>query len=234
MKKILSKVFLLIAVPFLKLSHYFSPNRTKKNTKQHERVKAWYADNGDATLRIDYPLNKKSLVFDVGGYEGNWASEIYCKYGSEIYIFEPVSTFYCKINSRFSENEHVQLFNFGLGGKNEQIKIGISQDASSIYKTSQNFHQEISIIDISDFIIERGITKIDLMKINIEGGEYDLLDSLIQSGLHKIVDNFQIQFHDFVPNAEARMKKIHEGLQKSHKLTYQYQFVWENWKALTK
>jgi hypothetical protein len=25
----------------------------------------WYADNGDATLRLDYELNEESVVFDI-------------------------------------------------------------------------------------------------------------------------------------------------------------------------
>ena len=67
------------------------------------------------------------------------------------------------------------------------------------------------------------------MKINIEGGEYDLLEHFLESGFIKNINNIQIQFHDFIPNAEERMKKIQYELEKTHSLTYQYPFVWENW-----
>ena len=40
--------------------------------------------------------------------------------------------------------------------------------------------------------------KIDLLKINIEGGEYEVLENLIENDLIKNIDNIQIQFHDFV------------------------------------
>jgi hypothetical protein len=43
------------------------------------------------------------------------------------------------------------------------------------------------------------------------------------------VSNVQVQFHDFVPDAERRMRRIQEKLGKTHSLTYQYLFVWENW-----
>ena len=73
------------------------------------------------------------------------------------------------------------------------------------------------------------------MKINIEGAEYDLLDSLISKNNHSIVQNLQIQFHDFVfSDVKERMFKIHSELCKSHSLSYQYEFVWENWKKNTK
>ena len=69
------------------------------------------------------------------------------------------------------------------------------------------------------------------MKINIEGSEYDLMESLILKKNHLLVDNFQIHFHDFViENAKERMKNIQLDLSKSHTTTYKYEFVWENWK----
>ena len=67
------------------------------------------------------------------------------------------------------------------------------------------------------------------MKVNIEGGEYDLLEGLIENGLTARIRNIQVQFHDFVPNAYERMKNIQLSLSKTHKITYQFEFVWENW-----
>ena len=45
-----------------------------------------------------------------------------------------------------------------------------------------------------------------------------------------MIANIQVQFHDFVLDAESRMKSIQADLRKTHELTYQYDFVWENWK----
>ena len=70
------------------------------------------------------------------------------------------------------------------------------------------------------------------MKINIEGAEYDLLDHLIETGFIANIINLQIQFHEFVPNAKERMENIQKRLEKTHALTYQHEFVWENWKRL--
>ena len=67
------------------------------------------------------------------------------------------------------------------------------------------------------------------MKINIEGAEYDLVEHLIDTKLVEIIRNIQVQFHDFVPNAESRMRKIQEKLRITHSISYQYRFVWENW-----
>lgn len=71
---------------------------------------------------------------------------------------------------------------------------------------------------------------VDLIKINIEGGEYDLLEHLLSSGMVKRFKNIQVQFHeDVIPKAEARMRKIHDELSKTHRVTFQKIFIWENW-----
>jgi hypothetical protein len=55
------------------------------------------------------------------------------------------------------------------------------------------------------------------------------LEHLIETEWIKKIKNIQIQFHDFVPHAEKHMKAIQEQLKKTHFLTYQYPWVWENW-----
>ena len=67
------------------------------------------------------------------------------------------------------------------------------------------------------------------MKINIEGGEYSLLEDLISNRLVANIKDIQVQFHTFAPNALERMKNIQMELSKTHHLTYNYPFVWENW-----
>ena len=78
---------------------------------------------------------------------------------------------------------------------------------------------------------KHNIEVVDLIKINIEGGEYDLLDEIIANNWLSKFKNIQVQYHDFViDNPRERMEKIQKELAKTHQLTYQYDFVWENWK----
>ena len=57
-----------------------------------------------------------------------------------------------------------------------------------------------------------------------------MLECLLDNDLIGSIDNLQIQFHDFVPDAEKRMNAIKARLGLTHELTYEYIFVWENWK----
>lgn len=209
-----------------KLYRYIFPR------KQTLRVRLWFKINGDKTLRLDYPdLNNNSIVLDMGGYEGQWTSDIYSKYNSSILIFEPYKPYAEAIESRFKKNEKIKIFPFGLGKINGTEKLNISADGSSVFKRGADANiSEIKIVEAAVFLRDQGITRIDLIKINIEGGEYDLLENLIDEGIINKIANIQVQFHDFVPNAYTRMKNIQEELSKTHELTYQYEFVWENWR----
>ncbi|HVP08373.1 MAG TPA: FkbM family methyltransferase [Burkholderiales bacterium] len=196
------------------------------------RVAKWRAAQGDATLRLDYELSERSTVFDLGGYQGQWASDIHAMYGCRVYVFEPVPAFAEQIARRFRRNPRIRVFPFGLAARSETVRLGLAQDATSTFKPGAE-SVEARLVGISEFLRSEGVGTIDLMKINIEGGEYDLLEHLLDEGLIARIGNLQVQFHDFVPDAEARMAAIQQRLARSHAPTYQFPFVWENWRLRT-
>ncbi|MDI1256468.1 MAG: FkbM family methyltransferase [Flavobacterium sp.] len=197
---------------------------------QYHRVKPWFAINGDQTLRLNYDLNKDSLVFDVGGYKGEFASDILCKYNANVYVFEPVKAFFHTIEEKFSHNPKVKAYHFGLGKEDCKLQISLSDNSSSVFLESQDT-ESIQLVSADDFLKSNNVTQVDLIKINIEGGEYELLEALLDHGNISIFKNIQVQFHDFLfENAQERMNKIQDRLSETHELTYQYEFVWENWK----
>jgi FkbM family methyltransferase len=197
---------------------------------QSVRVQSWFKDKGDETLRLNYDLTENSVVFDLGGYKGEFASAIMNKYNCTVFIFEPIPFLYDIIVNKFSNNSKLHPYCFGLYDKTIRQQISLSDNASSIFISKTNTH-EIQLKDIAEFLHENNVGIIDLIKINIEGAEYDLLESLINQDLISGFKNIQVQFHDFIlPNAELRMRNIQQQLSKTHQLTYQYEFVWENWK----
>ena len=102
-------------------------------------------------------------------------------------------------------------------------------NATSIFNYAE-VHKSttIQIMDIEEVIRSLDINHVDLMKINIEGAEYELLNRIIEKDIVSKISNIQIQFHLFVDNAISEREKIQEKLQKTHKLTYNYDFIWEN------
>lgn len=188
----------------------------------------WRIIKGDKTLRLDYPLNTNSLVLDVGGYQGNWAEEIVSKFNCNVMIFEPIKENVEKIRQKFIDNPKVIVYGFGLSNSNREQEISLMEDGSSLNIKSSDI-AVVTLRDVVEFLNEQNIHHIHLMKINIEGEEYRLLDALIRAGKIEEIDNLQIQFHDFVPNAINLRNEICSNISKTHVLKYDYPFVWESW-----
>lgn len=73
-------------------------NRLRRKLFPTEReimISKWYANGGDYELRFNYDLNKDSFVIDLGGYQGQWSSDLFSRYQCHIVVFEfePVSNF---------------------------------------------------------------------------------------------------------------------------------------------
>jgi FkbM family methyltransferase len=195
-------------------------------------VDRWFADGGDARFRFDYPLDENSLVLDFGGYQGQWTSDLYARYQCSIIVFEPVHSFSQEIAARFFGNEDVTVCNFGLGGSTRAENLSLSADGSSMFGGSGEGAETsvaIRIEDAKQWLDEARIETVALAKLNIEGGEYELLERLIEIGFIPKIRDLQIQFHDIAPDSKDRMGAIQTELARTHHLTYQYEFVWENW-----
>lgn len=191
----------------------------------------WRENYGDSTHRLYYDLNKDSVVFDLGGYVGDWAHQIYNLYGCKLFIFEPIKKYFDIIKESFNNNPDVTIMNVAAYDKDTVSYMNMESDASSLTEVPVENSIEIRTINIVDFIKTKGITSIDLMKINIEGSEYDVLDAMIKNDLHRIVKNFQIQYHRNVANYEQRRTAITKALSKTHDISYMYEYVWEGWKV---
>lgn len=181
----------------------------------------WYKDKGDENLRLNYNLNKDSIVVDIGARHGNWCDRIYEKYSSKIYCFEVVELF-CKELL----NKGYKVYNKAVLDKNEKVKIGIEQGEGSIFHENNQF--EVDSIKASDIFNMIGQKNIDLLKINVEGAEYLILENLIKNNLIKNIKNLQIQFH-IIEGHEEKYDDIVKFLSKTHNISWRYPFVWENW-----
>jgi hypothetical protein len=86
------------------------------------------------------------------------------------------------------------------------------------------------IRDFLAFVEEQQISRIDLIKINIEGSEFDLFEYLLSHQFLSRITGILVQFHNFAPQSESRMQAIKSGLRTTHECVFEYKFVWEYWK----
>ncbi len=195
----------------------------------------WLCCDGDNTLRYNYSLNSESIVFDIGGYVGDFTKQINDQYGSSVYLFEPVDEFYQICLNRFKDNQKIKCYNFALSDNDDEFYISVNKDSTSIVNQNQGLRKEKIIVkSFAKFIHDLEIKNIDLLKVNIEGGEYDLMPHIIESKLILSLKYIQIQFHKYIPNADKKRSEIIDNLSYTHNLDWCYKFIWESWSIIEK
>jgi len=187
----------------------------------------YFAEGGDEKFRYDYNISRSDVVVDAGAYHGLWSKKIHDRYRCRILAFEPV---FHEIARNNLINTNAILNTVGLGSRNEMMDICVAGDATSTYRG--NATTKVQIRDFIEVMNEYHVDHVKLLKINIEGGEYDLLEHIIAHWQMTRVTYIQVQFHDFMENAVQRRQAIHDGLRRTHHLTYNFEFVWENWALL--
>lgn len=228
-EKTFGKIFRAIGWRAYSYADRIDPPPTILPTAEELLMSKWIADKGDKSLRQVYELKENDVVMDVGGFEGQWASDIFSRYGCTIHIFEPVPVFAQNIRDRFAGNRRIFVYQTGLGCTSGLMDITVNENASSQF-INDGVQVTAPIIGLDEFFAQSGIVEVALMKINIEGGEYALLEGLLAGGNISRIRELQIQFHEFIPDAAVRMKCIQDKLSLTHHLSWQYPFIWENWR----
>ncbi len=183
-------------------------------------------------MRYDYPLTADSLVIDAGGYEGNWAAEIHKRYGCPVMVFEPVARFHHALAERFKDTPKITVSPCGFGGADcsagKDVEFHVQNDSTGAFAGSPD--KEMVRLFAASYIIGGMDRDIDLLKLNIEGMEFDVLENLLDRERVARIKNIQVQFHPIVPDHVARYQKIRERMEATHELTYWAPWCWENWR----
>ena len=145
-------------------------------------------------------LNKRIVAFDVGAHKGE-TLEIFLKSFNieKIFCFEPNRKIYERLKNKIKMKiyKNIFLFNYGLGSKIETRSLKTFLDTSSSTFSqidSKNYYYlrkkkifnlfsnkffsediEVEVSTLSKFIEENNIKKINILKIDTEGFEYNIL-----------------------------------------------------------
>lgn len=137
-------------------------------------------------------IRSGDVVLDLGANIGIFSHRAELRGSSKVISFEPVlPTFECLLKNKGSKTE---VYNLGVGSKNEFRNFKIHTDFSNIGGGKFDMNNELSrlnivydrpsyVIDINDIFLQY---KVDFIKMDIEGGEIEVLNHITDKNLNSI------------------------------------------------
>jgi hypothetical protein len=124
----------------------------------------------------------------------------------------------------------VKVRNYALGKVDDTFTITLADNASGAFAEGGE-KIECKKISFNSYVKENNISQIDLLKVNCEGGEYELLEAIIESNWLQYIDNIIIQFH-LIPEIPVETRqKIVDKIGETHNIMFSFPFIWEGWKT---
>lgn len=182
----------------------------------------WYGNNYGGFYMNPSLINSKSIIYSFGiGKDVSFDRTCMKKHNCSIFAFDPTPE---SINF-ISQQNLPDLFHFhGYGisdGKSGKYRFflpenpkGVSGSLLDSEAVSTDRSIEVEMKSFDDIVTELGHKHIDVIKMDIEGSEYTVLEKILESNI--TIDQLLIEFHDRLFDQENyRSKEIVEKL-KSH------------------
>jgi FkbM family methyltransferase len=172
-----------------------------------------------------FRLNKNSVVIDCGANIGKISSYLSIT-GATIYAFEPDPIAFESLQKNCGKRKNINCINKGVWDKNTSLRLFRHAEmknneqaftvGSSIVdskkKISTESSVEIEVINLVEFIqyLNR---KIDLIKVDVEGAETEILQSIFQQDAYRLFKTMYVETHETkIPGQKEELQKIKEQL----------------------
>ncbi len=158
--------------------------------------------NGELTVQKKIATFHPTVMIDGGANIGNYSLLFrqYCP-SCRIYAFEPVADTFTRLKDNVSNYKNIIPVKKGLYSENstKEIRLFPSDTHSSLfdiqgipYETTGV--QTIELVRGDDFLREQRIDRVDLLKLDLEGAEYDALVGFEEALKHKKIRAVQFEY----------------------------------------
>ena len=168
-------------------------------------------------------LNENSIIYSVGiGEDISFDLDIISKFNCKVFAFDPTPKSITWVKNNLSVSKENFIFQeYGISAKSGFFDFYLPKNTNhvsgSIVKNSNvdiSNSIKLEFRTISQVIKELEHNKIDLLKIDIEGEEYEVLKSILIENLD--ISQIVVEFHpNLIKNGRAKTKNMIKTLNKS-------------------
>lgn len=162
-------------------------------------------------------LNSNSCTIDLGANVGNFYSLMHNKYNCTCYAVEASPKLYADL----PVIDNVKCYHYAVGGHNGEVEFYLSNEseANSLQPTIASAFGitgkvTVPMITLEKFMSDQKIKlPLDLLKIDIEGAEVDVINTLPDDILNKI-KQIPVEFHDFLVLDKKYFNSMYQAINK--------------------
>lgn len=130
----------------------------------------------NATLQL---VKKGDIVFDIGANIGYYSVLLAKLVGPKgrVLAFEPTNYFSQVLKKNLEANNatnNVEIFNFGLSEKEQDLEIHIDGPSATLHDSTVDPHAKnemIKLVPLDNFIKQYNLKRLDFIKIDVDGHE---------------------------------------------------------------
>ena len=173
---------------------------------------SWFTMNEVFISKIYKKMNiqKNDIVLDIGGHYGFFSLYALDKDAKEVHVIEPSHTNYKILSKNLRGFDNVKKYNCALSedvGEKEFILVGPS--STNTFYESYNTQDEnptslgqtkkvqVNTMNFDHFIKNNNIDRIDAIKIDCEGAEWDIFPTISDDFLKYKVRKISAELHQF-------------------------------------
>jgi FkbM family methyltransferase len=168
----------------------------------HENLDYNHNSNGERwLLRMLARQNRLAVCFDVGANRGDWTAVALAENPkAKVHCFEVSPPTFRKLSHRFSNDPQIVINPCGLSNQAGEIVVKHCLDSDGLSSMievvcSQNIETiAATVIRGVDYCVEHGITKIDFLKIDVEGAENLVLEGFSEFLTPQAVPVIQFEY----------------------------------------
>jgi FkbM family methyltransferase len=190
--------------------------------------------SGDEYRISPLSLSKQPIIFDLGGHIGTFSISMAKRFkAAKIFAYEPDSdnSSYFQKNIKLNKIKNVTLVNSAVSnyvGDGFLKKVNLKTDAYFLEDNKKSV-LNCAVTTIQEEARKYNLSKIDILKIDIEGGEYAIFnDKKSYSFISKKVKHILIECHNI--NRDKNEKKLIALIKKNFTLKNHYKtvYIFEN------
>jgi FkbM family methyltransferase len=183
-----------------------------------------------------FPVEDGDIVFDVGASVGPFSYTLEEKNPEKIYCFEPHKELFQTLTKNIT-SQNARFINKAIGSVDGTQKLTGLFNEQFIEACEGENIQEVETITFKSFIEQNNIERIDFLKTDCEGGEYDIFNDENSSWIKKNVKKIVGEWHLGTPELREKFKHFRDTYLRDFPNHEVYSFdehdikwgLWDDW-----